>query len=504
MTEQSISSRVYRSKPWAIQVAAAADRIEYRMLALRADPQDSPLRKASEAAVTHHLEAARRACARPSKRRPGAVDWWRGSSVEGAHRNLHSAKISMVDVLPGPDVAALVPEVCTRLGAALDRNDPRRTEAEKAMQSSDPRVVRAALRQAMETSYDASDEEYVRLRDFRNIVLATDALLAIFTGILLWAVSSSPEAIPLCFSPTVTGGATTPGATGGTPQTTQVCPSGEQPRPTSGDILIIAGLGVVGGGVGAIVAIRNLRGSSTPYGVPMALAVLKVPSGALTAVIGMLLLAGGFIPGLSNLDSRPQILAYALVFGYAQQLITRLADNQAQAILNRLPSKDPESAHPVLATPTPSAVLGTEGQRGAGSGTPGTGEVPVDGTQVLTPNGSKPAATADNPTDSAGSAPVTTASESSTPPDPAAEARSASGLAVEGGSSVPGSDSPTAGAGGASDLAVEGGSSVPGSDSPTAGAGGAPDLGPGATSSGSGPGGPSGRTRRPDRRRPEE
>src|SRR5215204_6253429 len=234
MTEQSISSRVYRSKPWAIQVAAAADRIESRMLALRSDPQDSPLRTASEAAVTHHLEAARRACARPSKRRPGAVDWWRGSSVEGAHRNLHSAKISMVDVLPGPDVAALVPEVCTRLGAALDRNDPRRTEAEKAMQSSDPRVVRAALRQAMETSYDASDEEYVRLRDFRNIVLATAA-------ILVWAVSLSPEAIPLCFSPTVTGGATTPGATGGTPQTTQVCPSGEQHRPTSGDILIIAG-----------------------------------------------------------------------------------------------------------------------------------------------------------------------------------------------------------------------------------------------------------------------
>ena len=81
---------------------------------------------------------------------------------------------------------------------------------------------------------------------------------------------------------------------------------------------------------------------------PMALAVLKVPSGALIAVIGMLMLAGGFVPGPSNLDSQRQILAYALVFGYAQQLITRLADAQAQAIMNRLPSKDPEADQPVV------------------------------------------------------------------------------------------------------------------------------------------------------------
>jgi hypothetical protein len=418
MTDHSTSSSEYRSKPWAIQVAADADRIEYRMRGLRSTKQD-PKREASEAAVIHHLNAARSACGRP--KRGVAVDWWRGTSVEGAYRNLHSAKISLVDMLPVPDVAALVPEVRTRLGAALDRNDPRRTEAEKAMQSSDADTVRAALKQAMETSYDASDEEYVRLRDFRNIILATAAILAIFTGILLWAVASSPQAIPLCFSPSVTSGTSTPGQTGGTQQTAQVCPSGEQQQPTSGDIFIIAGLGAVGGAVGAIVAIRNLRGSSTPYGVPMALAVLKVPSGALTAMIGMLLLAGGFVPGLSNLDSQRQILAYALVFGYAQQIITRLADNQAQTILNRLPSKDPEAAQPVLATPIPSPVLSGEGQQRADSRTPGPEEAtpgPEEARdKVLTPNGSKPASTADNSSASAGS--PTTVPETSATPDAA-------------------------------------------------------------------------------------
>jgi hypothetical protein len=61
--------------------------------------------------------------------------------------------------------------------------------------------------------------------------------------------------------------------------------------------LIVAGLGAIGGALGALVAIRNLRGTSTPYSVSTALAVLKGPSGALTAVTGMLLLAGGFVPG---------------------------------------------------------------------------------------------------------------------------------------------------------------------------------------------------------------
>ncbi len=91
-----------------------------------------------------------------------------------------------------------------------------------------------------------------------------------------------------------------------------------------------------------------------------------MPAGALTAVIGILLLAGGFVPGLSNLDSQRQILAYALVFGYAQQIITRLADKQAQAILERIPSKDPEAEQPVtMASPSPPVTPAGGGPSGS-------------------------------------------------------------------------------------------------------------------------------------------
>jgi hypothetical protein len=42
---------------------------------------------------------------------------------------------------------------------------------------------------------------------------------------------------------------------------------------------------------------------------------------------------GGFVPGLSDLDSSAQIIAWALVFGYSQELFTRLVDRQAQTVL---------------------------------------------------------------------------------------------------------------------------------------------------------------------------
>jgi hypothetical protein len=43
---------------------------------------------------------------------------------------------------------------------------------------------------------------------------------------------------------------------------------------------------------------------------------------------------GQFFPDLTALDTSAQILAWALVFGYAQQLFTRLVDAQADTVLS--------------------------------------------------------------------------------------------------------------------------------------------------------------------------
>jgi hypothetical protein len=368
---------------WAIVAAAETDRIENQARIARSGPA-SARSAAVLAAIGHHLAAARRACHRPGRlwpRRRGLADRWRGASVESAYRNLHAAKEFLVDLLPQAEADALIPNVTTRLGAALSRNDPRRTVAEAALRSRDPVTRRAALKVALGHAYEASDEEYARLRDFRNIIVLTTIGLTLFLGVLLAVVARSPKAIPLCFEPS-----RTTAVVGAEEQATTVCPSGDRQRPTGGDVLIVAGLGAVGGGLGALFAIRNLRGTSTPYAIPTALALLKVPAGALTAVIGVILLAGGFVPGLSNLDSQRQILAYGLVFGYAQQLITRLVDDQGQQLLDRVPSKDSQATQPTVAVP--GVDVGAERPDG-------TGGEPQVRTDAVPAGGSPPGAARD-------------------------------------------------------------------------------------------------------------
>ena len=94
------------------------------------------------------------------------------------------------------------------------------------------------------------------------------------------------------------------------------------------------------------VSVRHVRGTSTPYNVAAALALLKFPAGALTAMGGLIAIGGALVPGLTALDTQPQILAYALLFGYAQQLLTGLIDKRAMDLVNSVPRKDPAQARP--------------------------------------------------------------------------------------------------------------------------------------------------------------
>jgi len=344
------------AEQWAIQVAVKADTIEHQMRLATATGQVDPRQQAAVDAIEDLLKTARKA----TRRRPrgqrwwhwrpwgfrGPWDWWRGTSVERAHQSLHAAEIFLVELLSEAEVEALIPKVVARANTVLTRDDPRRLQIDGVPLMPPGRGRIAALQQAMDIAYDASDQLHVRVRDFRNVLLVSASLIALLMGLLVWVVATHPSSMPLCFNPS----ATAPGATvtgdGTAAQEVQACPSGDRRHPAGGDVLIVAGLGLLGGALAAAFAIRKIRGTSTPYDVPIALALLKVPLGSLTAVAGILLLGGGFVPGLSELDSQRQILAYALVFGYAQQLATRFIDDRAQAILNSVPSKDPEAKQP--------------------------------------------------------------------------------------------------------------------------------------------------------------
>jgi hypothetical protein len=101
---------------------------------------------------------------------------------------------------------------------------------------------------------------------------------------------------------------------------------------------------MLGGALWGAFALRKVHGQSTPYDVPVALSLLKLPSGALTAIVGILLVRGEFVPGLSQLDNQPQIFASAFFFGAAQQFATRFVDERAREVLGRVPTNAPPSA----------------------------------------------------------------------------------------------------------------------------------------------------------------
>jgi hypothetical protein len=322
-----------------------------------------------------------------------------GAECEGAFASLHAAQVTLVNLYSEEDVRANIPAVLERLQKCLPETDQRllmaKAALDPAVNSTDDRLAgnhrgngrsnirqlipiarnhranhdctgdtlaqrRAVLRDAMQVGYDAQDELYAQVRNFRNILFAGTVLLALLVIAVCIVGALQPGTIPLCFQPSNTAGTSPPPTTGGE---SFVCPSttGYAARPTGGDVSIVALMGLLGGALSATFTVQKLRGTSTPYGVPVALAILKLPAGALTAITGLVLLYGKFIPGLSELDSQGQILAYAIVLGIAQHLVTRFVDQKAEAVLRSVPSKErsPTNAQPAAEATRPSTPTTT-------------------------------------------------------------------------------------------------------------------------------------------------
>jgi hypothetical protein len=302
------------------------------------------------------LEKARQAAER---QRP---PWGRiGAFIDTIETNIHAAVCLMLRYMPVRDLLGWVPELTAVLRAHLPLQDPRRVAVEelllhiqgaavsetrpassrtgqappgqKPFEETVDESQREILVTAVRAALEAQEREYVRVRSFRNIVYGLTVCLTILAIALGTIMAMKPTLIPICFEP----------------ETLIVCPTASEPRPALGatdtdptrgrlvsraDYFLIELVGLIAAAVAATATLRQLRGTSVPYSVPLALALLKLPTGALTAVLGLLLMRGEFIPGLSALDTSAQIIAWAVVFGYAQQLFTRLVDERGQAILN--------------------------------------------------------------------------------------------------------------------------------------------------------------------------
>ena len=299
-------------------------------------------------AIANQLQTAR-LTASGKDTREGQADkklrWWTrfkassgGASFERALGNLDAAEVNLLRLAPKEYLQGQLPGLEAHVNRYLPKDDPRRARVD-ALTQSEQQELSEADRNTLIAAYHAANSQrrrdLVRLRSFRNL------LMGAFVSLLLLAIALAilgaihREWLPLCFLPEDQG--------------KFVCPLAEQgvAEPASADIdvlvtdtakpedvLVIEIVGLVAAALAGALALRDMRGTSTPYGVPVSLILLKLPAGALTAVLGLLFMRGGFVPGLTALDSSAQILAWAIVFGYSQQLFTRLIDSQGNDLLH--------------------------------------------------------------------------------------------------------------------------------------------------------------------------
>lgn len=356
---------------WQEQIIAKANFVEYerdRLLSVglkNDDPSyeatDVPLKAARQAAGLDRNGEPLQRGSRIGRPVNWLVNAWTGGPIKGAFVHLHLALVGLVDLYTEEDILAHSPGVLARMQHCLAPTDRRRQEAEALFgavasgastgttsplrhggQNGMLRKIhggvngggngngaaaelcrrRAAFREAMKISYEAADEQHARVRSLRNTLIIAAALLTALVGLVCMVGLRFPDAIPLCFQPSA-------------------CPSTIGPFPQPGDIPIVALMGMLGGAMSATFAIQKIRTTPTPIpnDLQVSLAFLKLPAGALTAIGGLILIHGQFIPGLSDLDSQGQILAYAIVLGVAQQLVTRFVDQKAEEVLAAVPSK---------------------------------------------------------------------------------------------------------------------------------------------------------------------
>ena len=329
-------------------------------------------------AIGIHLDAARQAARgdRLKPRRRFRLPFRRyGARIERARGNLDAVEIHLLALAPADYILGQMPSLLNHVQRHLLPTDARRQEFERIAQRLGIKDADHPLHQECKDSSPADKEaivrderrkianivrgassaalrEHIRLGSFQYVLIITAALMTVLAIGVAITGFFRPTLIPMCFAPQE-GGVVT--VVCPTHQSQPFVPTGQPGQPgvqvadiddvvqataKPADLLVVELVGLTAAAIAAAAAIRRIKGSSERYGLPVSLAALKLPTGAITAFLGLLLMRGQFVPGLSALDTSAQILAWALVFGYAQQLFTRLVDQQGQTVLDSVRGAD--------------------------------------------------------------------------------------------------------------------------------------------------------------------
>jgi hypothetical protein len=98
-------------------------------------------------------------------------------------------------------------------------------------------------------------------------------------------------------------------------------------------LLTIEAWGAFGGTIGALVAVRRATPHSGPISLQGAQVAIKLPAGALVAVLVLLVIQAGIITEI-EITSSTQLAGYAAIFGLTEEAATQFVDKKAASLLS--------------------------------------------------------------------------------------------------------------------------------------------------------------------------
>jgi hypothetical protein len=296
---------------WQLTVESRARRVRADLAALPSATATDVARKAAEVSL-EVVDAALRSA--DNKWWRSGASWWSGWHIERAWRALHEAEIYLAAA--DPDLTAKLPGLRARVRPYLEKRDPRWQALEG------PEPDRAVVVDAMRAAFDASDDAHAAARALRNKLFVISLALLVLNTVLGVIGALKPGLVPSCMPPNLTVRDT-------------LCPTGSA-SPSAWDVWLVQLFGALGATISVVLLLIRRRPDLTPYVLVGYQALVKVLLGAALAVVGMLALGAGLVSGIVYVGSQAALLLWAVLFGYAQQVGTRLLDNYADRLMDEV------------------------------------------------------------------------------------------------------------------------------------------------------------------------
>jgi hypothetical protein len=339
--EPATPARLQEVSTWREDVLQEADRIK-EMLSRSSGDETTLAALAGETVpglnvdvriVVDNLALARDSARKHRDARSRMVAWWTGIDIERSWVSLHAAKQALFSVVKEEDARVQIPVLRSKLQQYISAGSAERAEYEGWLKPPDIRestltsIDRSHLRTIRAAVDRESDLAHANIRRFRNTLLRLIAGLVVILFVLIFD-SPSHSFLPICAA---ASGQAAPGATTGTKSVSSAQGSTQTSGESCPAVWQLELVGLVGGLLAAAAALRKIPTTGTPYGLRNVQAVVKVPMGALTAIVGVMLLQSGIISALQA-QATPVVFVYALVFGYSQETVTRLIDDKASSL----------------------------------------------------------------------------------------------------------------------------------------------------------------------------